>query len=69
MPFLTRCGGTMVLIGVPVKDALAFNFPQIIYKEINIKTVMRYRNVYPVAINALSSGNILQTYIKTFKYK
>jgi len=58
MPFITRCGGTMVLIGVPLRAKFEFNFSQIIYKEITVKTVMRYRNVYPTAINAISAGTI-----------
>ena len=35
-----------------------FDFQLLVDKEVQIKTVFRYRNIYPTAIEALASGKI-----------
>ncbi len=57
-PFLTRRGGTIVLVGMSPEATVAFNFQQIMMKELEIQSVFRYRNLYPKAIAAISSGAI-----------
>lgn len=51
-------GGTIVLVGMTPKDETSFNFIKLMGKEGKVKTIFRYRNLYPVAINAIASGAI-----------
>ena len=51
-------GGTIVLVGMTPKDEICFNFMKLMGKEGQLKTIFRYRNLYPVAINAIASGAI-----------
>lgn len=53
-----KIGGTIVMVGMTPKDEVDFNFMKLMGKEGQIKTVFRYRNLYPVAINAIASGSI-----------
>ena len=53
-----RIGGTIVLVGMTAKDEVEFNFMKLMGKEGVLKTIFRYRNLYPVAINAIASGAI-----------
>lgn len=49
--------GVITMVGALVKPS-SIIFEDISEKEVTIKTVFRYRNIYPTAINALSSGTI-----------
>lgn len=51
-------GGTVVLVGMTPKDETGYNFMKLMGKEGQLKTIFRYRNLYPVAINAIASGAI-----------
>ncbi len=51
-------GGCIVLVGMTPKDEVEFNFMKLMGKEGELKTIFRYRNLYPVAINAIASGAI-----------
>lgn len=53
-----KIGGTIVLVGMTPKDEVEFNFMKLMSKEGTLKTIFRYRNLYPVAINAIASGAI-----------
>jgi len=53
-----RRGGTIVLVGMTPKDEVEFDFMKLMGKEAEIKTVFRYRNLYPIAIKAIASGSI-----------
>ena len=55
---LAKRGGTVVLVGLAAKDTIEYNFMQVMMKELKIKSVFRYRNLYPVAIQAIANGNI-----------
>lgn len=57
-PFLVRRGGTITLVGLASQEEITYNFAQIMDKEATIKSVFRYRNIYPKAIAAVSSGAI-----------
>ena len=57
-PYLVKRGGTIVLVGLAPKDIIEFDFMQIMTKEVEIKSVFRYRNIYPAAIGAISDGKI-----------
>lgn len=68
-PFLAKRGGTVVLVGLATKDAIEYNFMQVMTKELKIKSVFRYRNLYAVAIQAIANGNICIGEMVTHKYK
>lgn len=51
-------GGIIVLVGMTQKDETSFNFMKLMGKEGQVKTIFRYKNLYPVAINAIASGAI-----------
>ena len=55
--FVVRNGGCIVLTGNIVGD-VPFNFRNMTMKEAELKTVWRYRNTYPRAIEAISRGII-----------
>jgi L-iditol 2-dehydrogenase len=57
-PFFTKRGGTIVLVGLAAQSDIDYNFSQIMQKELTIKSVFRYRNLYPLAIAAIASGAI-----------
>lgn len=57
-PFIVRRGGTITLVGISAKEEINYNFAQIMDKEATIKSVFRYRNIYPKATAAVSSGAI-----------
>lgn len=53
-----KVGGTIVMVGMTPKDEVEFNFMKLMSKEGEVKTIFRYRNLYPTAINAIASGTI-----------
>ena len=65
---LAKPGGTVVLVGIAVQNDLQYNFGQVMSKELRIKSVFRYRNLYPTAIAAISSGTIDVNQIVTHEF-
>lgn len=57
-PYAVKRGGTIVLVGLAPKDIIEYDFMQIMTKEAEIKSVFRYRNLYPAAIQAIADGKI-----------
>ena len=57
-PYLIKNGGCVVLVGLAPQDIIEYNFAKIMAKETTIKSVFRYRNIYPQAIKAISTGLI-----------
>jgi len=57
-PHLVSRAGTIVLVGMSLQDRISYNLIQLILKEASLATVFRYRNKYPVAIEAIASGAI-----------
>jgi len=55
---LTKRGGTIVLVGYTSSGKAQMQVNHIVDNEITIKTVFRYRNIYPKAIEAVSKGII-----------
>lgn len=55
---IVKKGGRIVLVGLTPEELVGFNFQKIIDKEVEIKTVFRYRNIFPIAINALADGRL-----------
>jgi len=58
-PHLVSKDGTIVLVGMSLSDEINYNLMQLILKEASLATVFRYRNKYPVAIEAIASGAIM----------
>ncbi len=54
---LVKRGGVIVLVGNLTKET-TYPFHEIAVKEADIRTVFRYRNMYPIAIDAIKSGKI-----------
>ncbi len=67
-PYLVKNGGTIVLVGLAPQDIIEFNFAKIMAKEAEIKSVFRYRNIYPTAIKAIAKGIIDITGIVTHEF-
>ncbi|MCL2060492.1 MAG: zinc-binding dehydrogenase, partial [Oscillospiraceae bacterium] len=67
-PELVKRGGTIVLVGLPPESTFPFNFAALMGRVAEIKTIFRYKNQYPVAINALASGKIDVSGIVTHEY-
>lgn len=57
-PYMVKNGGCVVLVGMAPKDIIEYNFAKIMAKEAQIKSIFRYRNIYPQAINAIDKGII-----------
>ena len=67
-PLLVKRGGSIVLVGLPPVDTFPFDFSALMGRVAEIKTIFRYKNQYPVAINALASGKIDVSGIVTHEY-
>lgn len=52
-----RVGATIVFVGLPVQETL-FDVAGAIDKEIDIRTVFRYANVFDRALNQIASGSV-----------
>lgn len=66
--YLVRKGGKIVLVGLAVEEIIPYNFAQIMAKEASIRSVFRYRNIYPSAINAVASGKVDVKQIVTHEF-
>jgi len=55
---MLRKGGTLVIVGYSKTGAVNFPMSLAMDKEITIKTIFRYRHIYPKAISAVASGKI-----------
>lgn len=55
--YVTKRGGTIVMVG-NIFGETPFEFHRISTQEITIKSVFRYRNIYPLAIQSISTGQI-----------
>ena len=49
-------GATLVFVGYSPDDRMDLPFRDCLNKEINFKTVFRYRNIYPMAIESVAAG-------------
>ncbi len=55
---LVKRGGTVVLVGMAANPVFEYNFGALQAKEAKLNTVFRYRNLYPVAIEAISKCGV-----------
>lgn len=66
---IVKAGGTIVLVGMAPQDIIDYNFAKILAKEAQIKSVFRYRNIYPKAIQAVAQGLIDVSGIVTHEFE
>lgn len=66
---LVKRGGTIVFVGYTKDGISKLNLNWIIDNEITMKTVFRYRNIYPTIIEAVSKGIIPLKKIASHIYK
>lgn len=66
---LVKRGGTIILVGMAPDATISYDFGTVMGKEATIKTVFRYRNIYPSAIEAVASGIIPIKSIVTDTFK
>ncbi len=66
--YIARRGGTVILVGISTKSEISYSFAQIMDKELTIKSVFRYRNIFPKAIAAVAKGAIDVKQIVTHEF-
>lgn len=67
-PFLVKRGGVITLVGMAAEAEFPINMGELMFKEVTIKTIFRYRNLYPAAIAAIASGAIDVKQIVTHEF-
>lgn len=67
---MVKKGSTIVLVGYSKTGELTLPIGQTLDKELTLKSIFRYRHVYPMAIDAVASGKVnlkeLPTHIFSF---
>lgn len=66
---LVKRGGTVVLVGMSANPVFPYDFGTLMSKEAKLNTVFRYKNLYPTAIELVSSGRIPVKKIVTDTYE
>lgn len=55
---LIKNGGRVVLVGMCAEPEIVVDIGSLSVKEGDLKTIFRYRNLYPIAIKAINDGKI-----------
>jgi L-iditol 2-dehydrogenase len=55
---LAKKGSTIVLVGYSPSGSMVLPIGRALDKELTLKTIFRYRHVYPQAIQAVSQGRV-----------
>ena len=53
---IARRGGRIVLVGMSAEEELTFNFGQVMAKELEIRSLFRYVNMFPKSVATVASG-------------
>lgn len=56
--YLVKRGGTVVMVGMGADAIVEYDMGALVFNEITIRSVFRYRNLYPAAVKLVSSGAI-----------
>lgn len=56
--YVAKKGATVVFVGYNVNELVPLPINNALDKEITIKTIFRYRHIYPMAIEAVASGRV-----------
>jgi len=65
---VTKPGGRVVLVGIPLEKEVKLNIYKMLTKELNIKSVWRYLRAFPTALALLDSGKINTNEIITHRF-
>lgn len=55
---LVKKGGNIVLVGYSPTGKMNLSVNTMLDKEVSLKSIFRYRHIYPIAIDAVSSGKV-----------
>lgn len=55
---MTKKGATIVLVGYSKSGEMTLPMSLVLDKELTLKTVFRYRHIYPIAIQAVAAGRV-----------
>ena len=55
---MSKKGATIVLVGYSKTDEIKVPINMALDKELTLKTIFRYRHIYPMAIEAISAGKL-----------
>ena len=55
-PHIARRGGLIILVGMSAEEEITFNFGQVMAKELKIKSLFRYVNMFPKSVATVASG-------------
>lgn len=55
---MAKKGSTIVMVGYNKRDETSLPMNMALDKELTIKTIFRYRHIYPMAIDAVASGKV-----------
>ena len=61
--------GTVIIVGLGADRVDGFNTSIMSTKELTVKSIFRYRNLYPTAINAIADGRINVGAIVSHRFK
>jgi L-iditol 2-dehydrogenase len=53
---IAKRGGRIVLVGMSAEEEITFNFGQIMAKELEIRSLFRYVNLFPASVAVVESG-------------
>ncbi len=56
--YMTKKGSNIVLVGYSKSGEMTLPMSLVLDKELTIKTVFRYRHIYPMAIEAVAAGKV-----------
>ncbi len=56
--YMTKKGSNIVLVGYSKSGEMTLPMSLILDKELTLKTVFRYRHIYPMAIEAVAAGKV-----------
>ncbi len=65
----TRPAGMVIIVGLGADHVDGFNTGVMSTKELTVKSIFRYRNLYPTAINAIADGRIDVGSIVSHRFK
>lgn len=54
--YIARRGGLIVLVGMAAEEEITFNFGQVMAKELEIRSLFRYVNMFPKSVATVASG-------------
>ncbi len=53
---IAKRGGRIVLVGMSAEEEITFNFGQVMAKELEIRSLFRYVNLFPASVAVVASG-------------